>query len=165
MLRAIKVALVDVTVLTGTLCFAASASAWVYPEHREIALLAVQGLDTDQSAEFDQLWRDARPGEEHRLCPEGADAAQGVAPECIDWAALSGIAGDHACSSREMFDTVLRPDWILVVADVAAQLKEDLARIPVTAPPGVSDRGAPRVHHQDVWSLGPCTKFTSGRYR
>ncbi len=63
-----------------------------------------------------------------------ADPEQGVTPACIDWAALSGIAGDHSCSSAEMLETVRKSDWILVVADVAAQLKVDLARIPVTAP-------------------------------
>ena len=34
-----------------------------------------------------------------------------------------------------MLETVLTSDWILVVADIATQLKEDFARIPVTAPP------------------------------
>ena len=37
-----------------------------------------------------------------------------------------------------MLETALRSDWILAVADVAAQLKEDLARIPVTASVGQS---------------------------
>jgi hypothetical protein len=146
MLRAIRVAFVDVAVFAGVLGFAPSASAWVYAEHREIALQGVQGLDPDHRVEFDQLWRDARATDEHRLCPQGADAAQGPAAECIDWAGLSGIAGDHSCSSREMLGTVVSSGWILQVADVAAQLKEDLARIPVTAPPGVSDRSVPDLN-------------------
>jgi hypothetical protein len=110
------------------------ALAWIYPEHRDIAVLAVQGLDAERKAVFDRLWQDARAGGEQRLCAVGADSEQGVAPECIDWAALSGIAGDHSCSSADMLEAVTRSDWILVVADVAAQLKEDLERIPVTAP-------------------------------
>jgi len=61
---------------------------------------------------------------------------QGLTPSCIDWAALPAIAGDHSCSSQEMLDTVLTKDWILAVADVAAQLKVDLARVPVVPPPG-----------------------------
>ena len=65
----------------------------------------------------------------------GCRRAAGVAPACIDWAALSAIAGDHSCSSTDMLDTRPQTDWILVVADVAAQLKEDLARIPVAARP------------------------------
>jgi len=116
-----------------------SALAWIYPEHRDIAVLAVQGLDPERKAEFDRLWQEARGVDEQRLCAQGADSGQGLAPPCIDWAGLSGIAGDHSCSSQEMLDTVLASDWILVIADVAAQLKEDLAAIPVTAPPGTTE--------------------------
>jgi hypothetical protein len=110
-----------------------AAFAWIYPEHRDIAVLAVQGLDAERKALFDRLWQEARAGDEQRICADGADAAQGLAPPCIDWAALSGIAGDHSCSSQQMLETVRKEDWILVVADVAAQLKSDLARIPVIA--------------------------------
>jgi hypothetical protein len=112
-----------------------TAFGWIYPEHRDIAVLAVEGLDPERKAEFDRLWQEARVGDEARLCAQGADTKQGVTPECIDWAALSGIAGDHSCSSQEMMETVRESEWVLQVADVAAQLKEDLARIPVTATP------------------------------
>jgi len=118
---------------------ATAAFAWVYPEHRDIAVLAVEGLDTQQRAALDRLWQEAR-GDERRMCAVVADAAQGVTPECIDWAALAAIGGDHSCSAAGMLDTVLRSDWILAVADVAAQLKADLARVPVTAP---SNQAAP----------------------
>ncbi len=113
---------------------AGAAFAWVYPEHRNIALLAVRDLDAQRRAVFDALWRDARAAHEKRLCEQGADAAQGLAPSCIDWAALSAIAGDHSCSSREMTATVLESDWILSVADVAAQLNLDLSKIDVAPP-------------------------------
>src|SRR5262249_44443151 len=92
----------------------------------------------------DRLWQDARAGDEARLCASGADTAQGLAPECIDWAAMSAISGDHSCSARQMFETATRTDWILQVADVAAQLKLDLSRIPVTASREASG-GAPDV--------------------
>ncbi len=121
---------------------ATPAFAWVYPEHRDIAILAVQGLDPERKAAFDRLWQDARTGDEQRLCAQGADNAQGLAPECIDWAALSGIAGDHSCSSRDMLETVRKSDWILSVAGIAARLKTDLAKIPVTGPPGKSGADA-----------------------
>ena len=111
-----------------------TAFGWIYPEHRDIAILAVQGLDPERRAEFDRLWQAARDGDPQRLCAMAADSGQGVTPACIDWAALPGIAGDHSCSSAEMLETVRTSDWILVVADVAAQLKVDLAAIPVTAP-------------------------------
>jgi hypothetical protein len=110
------------------------ATAWVYPEHRDIALLAVAKLNPDRALVFSQLWREARVTYEGRLCPDGADAAQGLTPECIDWAALSAIAGDHACSSAQMMETVTGSSWILPLADVAAQLKVDLDRIPILPP-------------------------------
>jgi hypothetical protein len=77
-----------------------------------------------------------------RMCAMAADSEQGVTPECIDWAALSAIAGDHSCSSADMLETIRKSDWILVVADVAAQLKADLARIPVTAPADQAERAS-----------------------
>jgi hypothetical protein len=108
--------------------------AWVYPEHRDISILAVQDLDPARRTIFDRLWREARRTHEHRLCEQGVDVAQGLKPACIDWAALAAIAGDHSCSSREMSGIVLQSDWILAVADVAAKLKVDLARIEVLPP-------------------------------
>ena len=66
------------------------AHAWVYPEHRDIAVLAVEKLDAERRALFDRLWGEARAGNEQRLCAQGADSQQGVAPACIDWAAFAG---------------------------------------------------------------------------
>jgi hypothetical protein len=107
-----------------------AAHAWIYPEHRDIAKLAVQGLDAGHAAQFAQLWSEARAGDAQQLCEQAADAEQSLAPTCVDWAALSAIAGDHSCSSREMTQTVRESGWILNVADIAAQLKVDLAAIP-----------------------------------
>jgi hypothetical protein len=123
--------------LLGAIAWSAAgaAFAWIYPEHRDIAVLAVQGLDAERQAAFDRIWQEARAGDDRRMCAPAADAAQGVTPECIDWAALSAIAGDHSCSAAGMLETVRKADWILAVADVAAQLKADLSRIPVTARP------------------------------
>jgi hypothetical protein len=119
---------------------ASPALAWVYPEHRDIALLAVEQLDSERKPLFDRLWAEARVGYETRLCAQPADSGQGLAPGCIDWAALPAIAGDHSCSSKNMLDSALKSDWILQVADVAAQLKVDLGRIAVTARPEVNVR-------------------------
>jgi hypothetical protein len=109
--------------------------AWIYPEHRDIAMLAEQRLDPQRQAIFDQLWLEARIGREDRLCLNGIDQNQMLTPECIDWAALTAIAGDHACSSQQLLETVTESEWILTVADVAAQLKLDLSDIPIEAPP------------------------------
>jgi hypothetical protein len=112
------------------------AFAWVYPEHRDISVLAVQNLDPADKVEFDGLWREARITHEPRLCEQGADAGQGLSPTCIDWAALAAIAGDHSCSSEDMLRIVLTSDWVLNVAGVAAQLKGDLSPIEVLPPAG-----------------------------
>ena len=37
-----------------------TAFGWIYPEHRDIAVLAVEGLDPERKAEFDRLWQEAR---------------------------------------------------------------------------------------------------------
>jgi hypothetical protein len=103
--------------------------AWVYPEHRDIALLAIERLDPERKMLFDQLWAQARDHDKKRLCEQGADTAQGVMPECIDWAALSALAGDHSCSSKQLLDTLGTSEWMLAVAEVAAQLRTDLSRI------------------------------------
>src|SRR3954453_13709795 len=98
-------------VLAANLASASDAAlAWVYPEHRELSLLAVSQLDSDRHVVFDQLWQEARAGDEKRLCVSGADREQGLAPTCIDWGALSAIAGDHSCSSQEMFETARTSD-------------------------------------------------------
>ena len=110
-------------------CPAGPALAWVYPEHRDIAVLGIEGLDAERKALFDRLWAQARIGHEKRLCERGADTMQSVMPECIDWAAMSAIGGDHSCSSQQMLDMVTTSEWILVVAEVAAQLKVDLLRV------------------------------------
>ncbi len=68
------------------------ALGWVFPEHRDIAVLAVQKLSPSQQGLLQQLWSDARVGYEARLCEQAADPAQGPAPTCIDYAAWTAIA-------------------------------------------------------------------------
>ncbi len=108
-----------------------TAQAWVYPEHREIAMQAVQKLDAVHRADFDRLWNNSRTGFEKRLCENAADSAQGLKTDCLDWAAFSAIAGDHSCSSKEMLEFILTEDWLLEIAHISAQLKSELAGIPV----------------------------------
>lgn len=109
------------------------AGAWVYPEHRNIAILSIETLDPEHRATFDTLWAEASARHD-RLCPRGADTEQSTTPDCIDWAAFSAISGDHSCSAADALRIVLDSRWILTVADVAAQLEIDLSQIEVTAP-------------------------------
>jgi hypothetical protein len=109
------------------LLFALNALAWVYPEHRDITLLAFQRLDPAQRAPLEKLWSRARVGHEARLCAQMAYTAQGAQPTCIDYAAWPAIGGDHSCSARDMLDIVLGSRWILRVARVGSRLKNRLA--------------------------------------
>jgi hypothetical protein len=131
------------------------ASAWVYPEHRDIAILAVDGLNPEQRAKFDRLWAYARTGREARLCAESADVGQSLKPGCIDWPAMNALSGDHSCSSSEMFDTVVSSEWVLTVARVGAQLKADLAAI------GTLDRKTGRASPMTLEKLRQ--QFEDGR--
>jgi hypothetical protein len=97
--------------------------AWLYPEHRDIAVLAIQNLDPRYRALLDQLWKEARKGYESRLSESVIDTTL----DFIDYASWPAIAGDHSCSSENMLNNVLKTDWILEVSAIAAELKADLA--------------------------------------
>lgn len=121
--RIIKSALILVLISLQIL----PANAWVFPEHRDITVLAVQRLDADRHARLEALWAEARRGHDARLCAEMADPAQGASPACIDFAAWAALSGDHSCSAREMLDTALNAPWAPGVVRVAGRLKARLA--------------------------------------
>lgn len=102
--------------------------AWLYPEHREITLVALSMLNPEPRSVLDKLWSEARVGHETRLCSQMADTSQGLKPQCIDYAAWPSIGGDHSCSAAEMLHEVLDDQWILKVAAVGATLNTRLAR-------------------------------------
>jgi hypothetical protein len=118
----LKVSMVSVLIL-GSL----RTRAWVYPEHRLIALMAIQNLNPEYRTYLEGLWSEARTGHENRLTSGVIDPDQGIRPGQLDYASWTAIAGDHSCSPRNMLDIVLQSDWILKVADIAAQLKTDLS--------------------------------------
>jgi len=100
--------------------------AWLYPEHRKIALLAIQKLTPEQRVIFNKLWAEARIGYEQRLTESVIDTSQSIGPLQLDFASWAAIAGDHSCSPKEMIYSVLHTQWILKVADVAARLDINL---------------------------------------
>jgi hypothetical protein len=102
-------------------------NAWVYPEHRDIMLFAIQKLPADYRTSLDELWALARTGYEFRLSEAVIEPEQLLKPEFLDYAAWPAIAGDHSCSAENMLHNILGTDWILKVADITAQLKIDLA--------------------------------------
>jgi hypothetical protein len=103
------------------------SNAWVYPEHRYIAMLAIQQMKPEYRALLNQLWSRARTGNESRLTSSIIDTITTVKHTQLDYASWMGIAGDHSCSPSDMLNTVLKSNWILNVADVASQLSNDMA--------------------------------------
>jgi len=107
--------------------FATTSHAWIYPEHRDITVLAIQKLDPGRRATLDMLWADARRGYELRLSPFSADTTLGEKPSLIDYGAWPAIAGDHSVSGVNLLHNVLETPWILEVADITARLKNGMA--------------------------------------
>jgi hypothetical protein len=101
--------------------------AWVYPEHRQIALLAIQHLSVEQRSQMEKLWSEARIGYTGRLTELVIEPTQGLKPKQLDFASWTAIAGDHSCSPENLMYNVLQTEWILSVADIAAQLNMDIA--------------------------------------
>lgn len=103
------------------------SNAWLYPEHRDITLIAISKLNKEYRAGLDQLWFSARISYAERLTLQVIDPQQGTKPSQLDYAAWPGISGDHSTSPTNLIYNVLETDWILKVADIAAQLKQDIA--------------------------------------
>lgn len=101
--------------------------AWLYPEHREITVLAIRMLNPEQRSVLDQMWSEARSGYETRLCSNMTAGGQAPKPACIDYASWPSIAGDHSCSANEMLQEVLDESWVLKVAAIGGRLKTKLA--------------------------------------
>ncbi|NOX18838.1 MAG: hypothetical protein GXO87_11225 [Chlorobi bacterium] len=99
-------------------------NAWVYPEHRDIAIRAIEKLSANYRTILDKLWAEARIGYETRLPAKIIDGTHGF----IDWPSWSAISGDHSCSPANMLHNVLDTEWIVEVADIAQELKENLAK-------------------------------------
>jgi len=110
--------------LVAILFSSSFVNAWVYPEHRDIAIAAVQKLSAKYRTIFDKLWVQARIGYETRLPENIIDGTHGY----IDWPSWSAIAGDHSCSPENMLHNVLATEWIVEVSDIAQELKENLAK-------------------------------------
>ena len=101
--------------------------AFLFPEHRDVTVRAIEELNPAQREAFDKLWSEARTAHEARLCADPAASAQPEKPTCIDYASWPAIAGDHSCSANEMLTTVLEAPWILKVAQIGVTLKTELA--------------------------------------
>ena len=116
------------TVILMLVCGLSTTKAWVYPEHRDIALIAIQNLSPEYRSVLDALWSEARKGYEFRLTEAVIDATQSTNPTQLDYASWPAISGDHSCSAKNMLHNVLETEWILKVADITAQLKIDISK-------------------------------------
>ena len=101
-------------------------NAWVYPEHRDIMLIAIERLPTNYQQKLEELWSQARIGYESRLSPTVINPELLLNPPYLDYASWPAIAGDHSCSADNMLYNILQTEWIMKVADITAQLKIDL---------------------------------------
>ncbi len=104
------------------------ANAWVYPEHRRMALIAIQKLTNEQRSILLEIWSMARRGHEQRLSEQLLQFGEANSLREIDFASWTGIAGDHSCSPKDMINTILYSEWILRVAQITKYLETDLAK-------------------------------------
>ena len=100
------------------------ASAWVFPEHRDIAALAMQKLDETGKPVCRRFGQ--------RLAPDTSSACVRSRPIrrkqiVFNFAAWAAISGDHSCSAQEMLGTALSAPWVSGVERVSARLKAQLA--------------------------------------
>lgn len=108
--------------------FTLPGNAWVYPEHRQITVLAIQQLSSDNREILERIWIQVRMGYEDRLSASILNPQHGLDSEVLDLASWPAIAGDHSCSPEQMMDIILRSDWILNVDHIATRLQLDLAK-------------------------------------
>jgi hypothetical protein len=115
-----------ILILVSTFHF--HGNAWIYPEHRDIMLLAILKLDSSHRATLDRLYALARAGYESRMFSSAIDPAQTTSVKYLDYAAWPGIAGDHSTSADNMVYNIVKTDWILDVANITANLKIGIAK-------------------------------------
>ncbi len=120
------IAWIKCMVATAMVLVTMHSYAWVYPEHRQIALIAIGNLSTGDREILNKLWAEARVGYEKRLTETVIDLNQSVKPLQLDYAAWFAISGDHSCSPENLLHNVLETEF-LKVADVCARLKIGLA--------------------------------------
>jgi hypothetical protein len=122
--------------LTGML-WAAPARAWIWPEHRDIAVTAIQGLPSAERAQLETLWASLKVEAGPQLCRTLVN--QGATPQsafgdwsaiCLDFPSYPALGGDHSCSTADLRAVTESEEWGLRVAWVAEWSKKRLAEAP-----------------------------------
>jgi hypothetical protein len=111
------------------------ATAWIWPEHRDIAAEALKELPPAQRKTIDQMWVGVRAIGGKQVCEKVVDP--GAEPTgvprgewdkvCVDFAAFPALAGDHSCTAGELWSDAAKEPWAVKVVWVAAKTKERLA--------------------------------------
>ena len=127
----------------------AAAQAWIWPEHRDIAVAAVNNLPAGERKTLDAMWAEAQKLGGKQVCTGLVDP--GAQPDqvkfgdwdkiCVDFASFPALAADHSCSTDELWADVSREPWAVKVVWVASRTKSRLASAKDPA------------QTEDVWSL------------
>ena len=126
----------SVLLLAGLL-WAAPARAWMWCEHRDIGVTAIQGLPPADRAQLEALWASLKKEAGPQVCPTLVNA--GAAPRtafgdwngiCLDFPSYPALGGDHSCSTGDLRAVTENEDWALRVAWVAEWSKQRFAEAP-----------------------------------
>jgi hypothetical protein len=98
-----------------------SANAWIFHEHRQISIAAIQKMDSNRAEIFHKLWLEAIDGYQDRLSTYPADTTLNEKSTKLDYAAWAAIGGDHSCSGAQMLDEVLNTQWIIKVFQITSR--------------------------------------------
>jgi hypothetical protein len=106
--------------VTCVLVWAPRASAWILPEHAQITAEATRELSSTERGILQELWDAARRDSASHLCVglERAPADEKGAVECLGFADLPSVAGDHSCSPDELLREVTEDTWLEDVVEV-----------------------------------------------
>lgn len=128
-----------------------TAHAFIFPEHRDIGVAAIERLSASDRAALDQLWRHARPTFLGPVCTVPSVGSRGLDVTCVDFADLAAIAGDHSCSPHDVVQNVVPGGWVLGVEQVAAETKAALLR--AHSPEAIYNRTA--TMHLELQGVDP----------
>ena len=129
--------LVGVPAVLVSLAWAAQAHAWIWPEHRDIAVEGIRTLPQEDRRALEALWAALKADAGPQLCPVLVDdhAAPTTAfgqwrEVCIDFPSYPALGGDHSCSTADLRAATEKEEWGKKVAWVAEWSKGRLASTP-----------------------------------
>lgn len=114
------------------LCGPRDAWAWVEHEHSVISNKAIhRALAGPGGVELERAWAALRREHpEARLCERIEAPAFSVIEDCVSFAHLPMLAGDHSCSPEELLGALIHPDgWVRRVIAVAGETHREMAEI------------------------------------